>query len=814
MIENPFKHSSDNDLKRIVGGKPKGLDLHSPDPKAKTTGDSLVNGKGGGGLGKANAAKKKTDEENDFWDKEEKRNQEKANSAPPDKPVDRTVVKIKNIAWDATSVIVGGTAILNMDVDIPPEHAHATKITCTLEQQMPAGNWKPITTEMQPCNAKDGKARCELTVPEPLKKDDGNPPQKFNLRPTLKHAYSSAVLGPPIEAVPGKDSPFDSVIFYSPLRKEYLCHDTEEEFKSILTEISKLEKLRDLTLKCMETKDQGARKKIQEEIEKETDELFETETIGDASAAFEELILIRRNKKWGNTKGSVFIRPYGKKNKTEIKGHWRKDSDATLKKNLDDLLKRAPGSKEHPPLFDSEFKAKLFETDPIQHHSFLWRTKPDPREKNGEPINFKPEAALCRFAMNITLAESSIDLKEKKFHLGSNGSISFGLLEGKVEGKYPWPEKGINLLTFLKKTTHLDAFIKKDRQCLLRLNVTLGAKGFLELTVAGALNLPDIDLSKEKVKGKKKESGSKDHKAGPHASLGAEAHGFAGARASAELSVSPEWARKDGDKFQSLGSCGVEGGVSAGLGGEAEWKIEYKSGTFHIKAGAGLTAGLGCKGSFSFELGVEEGFHFIGYLLHSVDYHYVVEIQAEAFKAYKNYTFTLMTLGHKVLTAETAMVVDVITDFGNWLTDIATDLKTVKKSLFESSVAQGTLSNVPPEALGQALITIMQTREPDDFKSILSILYSTMRPGANVKTDPSANHKLKWTLRAVSGIDIPDVDGPGIQSMKEDAIKKGIKVVRDFGYGVGYTDENGDPQKANLDFISKFQLFMKENGVY
>ena len=179
------------------------------------------------------------------------------------------------------------------------------------------------------------------------------------------------------------------------------------------------------------------------------------EVIGDGKGAVEELLLIRRNPKWGKPAGWVYIRPYAKKNKTEIKAHWRKDSDATLKKNLEDLLKKAPGSKEHSPLFEHEYKAKLFETDPLKSQRMLWGKKKDNGVKDGEGFTFSGEAAVCRFAMNFTLAEGAVNLKEKKVHIGSSGSLSFSLFEGKVEGKYSLPEKGVNFLTFLKRTTIL-----------------------------------------------------------------------------------------------------------------------------------------------------------------------------------------------------------------------------------------------------------------------------------------------------------------------------------------------------------------------
>ena len=426
---NPFKGPGDDEGSRHSSS-------HGKKPEPSSADKSLIHSKTGGG-GKAAAGQKKLDEDQAHWDEEEKRRQQQADTELPPKPVSRTAVKITNIQWESQTITIGSTAFVSMDVSIPPEHEHATKITCALEQQMPGGQWKSITAPMKPCDAKDGKARCELTVPEPLKNEDGTTPDKVHFRLVAKHAYSSPAQGPRIEATPGSESPYDSVIFYSPVREEYLCHGTEEEFKSLLPELALMDKLQGLTLKALETKDAAERKKIQEEIDKQTEELFDKEVIGDASAAVEELLLIRRNKRWGDTKAWVYIRPYAKKNKTGYKGHWRKNNDATLKKNLADLLKKAPGSKEHSPLFESEFKAKLFETDPFKHQAMLWGKKKDNGKKDGDGFTFSGEAAVCRFAVNFTLAEGSVNLKEKKVHIGSNGSLSLGALEGKVEGKYP-----------------------------------------------------------------------------------------------------------------------------------------------------------------------------------------------------------------------------------------------------------------------------------------------------------------------------------------------------------------------------------------
>src|SRR5690606_23473909 len=162
--------------------------------------------------------------------------------------------------------------------------------------------------------------------------------------------------------------------------------------------------------------------------------------------------------------------------------------------------------------------------------------------------------------------------------------------------------------------------------------------------------------------------------------------------------------------------------VSAGAGGDAKWELVYQGGVLRFNGSAALTVGLGCKGGVSFELSLEEGLHFMGHLFQCMDFHYVEEVRKDAFEFYKNARFTLMTQGHAAFTGSQAMVRDVITTFDTWLGKLEKRLDKVKENITQSSAASATLANVPPEALGQALITIMQTRESSDFNSILTIL--------------------------------------------------------------------------------------------
>jgi hypothetical protein len=172
-----------------------------------------------------------------------------------------------------------------------------------------------------------------------------------------------------------------------------------------------------------------------------------------------------------------------------------------------------------------------------------------------------------------------------------------------------------------------------------------------------------------------------------------------------------------------------------------------------------------------------------------------------------------MTVVSLPMTAEAALAMEVITHFPSWFESLAAKVEKVKQSLTESSYQMGALTNVPPEAMGQALLTIMKTREPADFRSIKQFLYSTLRPGADVKKDPSCNHKLKWTIRSVGYIGDPKAVRPETEIEREAALKKGIKKIMDFGLGIGYVDKNGNPQVKNDDLLEEFQGLLKKYEV-
>jgi hypothetical protein len=136
-----------------------------------------------------------------------------------------------------------------------------------------------------------------------------------------------------------------------------------------------------------------------------------------------------------------------------------------------------------------------------------------------------------------------------------------------------------------------------------------------------------------------------------------------------------------------------------------------------------------------------------------------------------------------------------------------------KQKVVKAAQNLSSFSYLPPEVVGQMIIQIMETREPADFDAILKLLNLTVRWDADPKTDPSSTHKLRWTLRVVSGMALGDKTVPLTEAQKEEAVKTGIKRIEDFGKGNEYFDSNRHPQKRNEQFLSKFHLLLKKYGI-
>ncbi len=786
--------------------------LHLGKNQGKESPNSILVRSPGGGMGRAG---KKVQEDRARADQEKAAKEAPptaemilANTPRPEPVVDRTTVKITNLHWKTTELFVGDTAQVGMDVLLPEERRALTRITCTVEYQLKNSPWKPCPGSAT-CHVREGKAECDVSLIEPPRQTDGMLPASVTYRVLAKHAYSKTETGPAKEAGIGSGvSGFDSVIYYCPADGKYLLLDSEADYNALLEEFNQVQEMVALAERVRAAEEASQRTSLAAEMVKRVKAFFGEAAFEADANPVQEHILVRKHTTWKNPPAWAFGRVNAPIAGIGPKGKWYNARDPVIAKNLKELLERAPGSKQHSPFFENDLCVKLFETKPLVSKDLRWLEGGASKQGKiaGQSFHFSKEGCVGRLLMKWDGAEGKIDLKERKLHIGTGGSIKAALLEGKAEGEIPLPEKGLNLITFLKTSPYLNAVLERNGQCQMRIKLGLSGSVFAGISLSTALTLPEVDLSREKLAG-----GA--HR-GRHAEAGVQGERFVGAKVDTGLTVALEWARNKNYPFESLAEVGGVAGLTAGYGGEFAFKLEYRDGFFYFHCGAEASAVLGIKGGFTANFGLAEGYEFASHLFKCMDFHFVEEVNAEAFKAYKDISFTLMAMGETVFTAEKKFVKNLIGEITDLAKAIPKKIEKIKENLQTSTRHSSTLNNVPPEALGQALQTIMKTREQSDFRMIMDILYSTVRPGRNPKEDPSARHKLECTLRCATEIQVPAKDGPGSDALKEQALKEGIERIEDFGNGFGYPhDKNGNAPKKNLVFLGDFNDFLIQNGV-
>lgn len=715
-------------------------------------------------------------------------------------------IVLSNARWESPQATYGESVTAIVELRLDPPGSTPPRLDFVFEALEPGRH-----SSTQTLNASAGIAKIRFTVPE-VRGSDGEILPRCGFQFSVKAPGAAPVRSGNLEAAPGSAvSPFDSVIYYNPVRDEYLMCETEEEFKSLKTEVDILEAIRGKGAKAREKED-AARRKEMEALEKEARELFDGESVGDADGALEELLLVRRNPRWGKVGTSVFIRSHAR-GKSKVKWHTRKATDATLKKNLQELLKRAPGDKHVSPLLDRAVKASgsFLEENWSRQWPIKWHLK---TEKSGtlagRPYTVTKEAAVCRFVAGGSL-DVDLDFKDRAITLGGSSKVSYALFEGRMEGTIPMPEAGINLLDYIAPIDYLKDFLKRGRECRIRLALVLTAQAFVGVTARVALSLPHIDLSKAKLKpvpGKKKPPAK-----GAQGKVGGSGEIFGGAKGEGGLAVAVQWSTTSATtSFIDLATGGFTAGASAGAGGKIEGLVEFEGGKFRFKLSAAACLGLGIKGEIAFDLDLDEGCALIGHLFHSVDYHFVGEVSLKAFQVFTNYGFTLMVEGEEVLTGAVKRSGELVEDFRGWLGEMSDDIVDVKNRLASSIRHRSCLHRISPEALAQVLETLMQTREESDFENIRLLLESTMPPKADVDKDPSANHKLKCALRLLSGVKIPK-SGSERDLAKEKALEVGMERILNFGVGVGFKDAAGNKANPNSEFVQSMKSLFKRYKV-
>ncbi|MDB5051025.1 MAG: hypothetical protein JWO30_4096 [Fibrobacteres bacterium] len=683
--------------------------------------------------------------------------------APEPEPASGPQVILSNPAWGKPQGEFDGTITVSVDADLSRGLEHLTRVDFEVWPEVENGR---AQVTKQTAHLRDGRASAAFTLSRPASPAKGNPVDTCDFRFRAKHSRSRPITGPALPAVPGREGSSDGVILYSPALGEYLVFDTEAEFRPLLEEVRRMNGLRAKSRQAWEKTDPEQRYRALEEVAREAAGAMGSNAAGPANSMVEELLLIKGNDRWGKLSGWNYIRAHDREDgRVSVEGHYRRWKTADAQKRLDALLKRGPEKQDPSPLWQGKFAAHLLASRPRSGAVWEWRSADVTDGKSPEVFRYTAEAAALRYLAGWDGLEGAFDPRKMKLRFGTSGQATASLFEGKAAVSLELPDaRGVNVVGWLRGVKHGSAFLlDPKRQCLVKLRLEGSLSVFVGATVQAALTLSLERLPKEEVAG----------------SAGA----FLGGQARASGFAEAKWSAGPSLPFRSLGKVGMQAGVSAGAGAEGRLKIEYEGCRFRFEMSAAAAWGLGARQGFLFEVDVAEGWKLIGHLLDCVDFHFVAEISAAAYRAYANYAFATLAADIHRAQAHVDWANDRVGRFQEWLGGLGGRLEAVKKMLCESSAQRSILRMAPPQALGQALRTIMRTREIGDAKAIRYLLHSTVRPGEATGKELPADHKLKWTLRYVSGLAIPEEEGPERESMKEAALKAGVERIRASGNG-------------------------------
>lgn len=669
------------------------------------------------------------------------------------------------------------------------DEAANRQITLELWAVSPDGERQRI--QSQGCAVpKDGVAKADLALLPPNFKDEaGTPLRECEYLLIATHPDAKPVESPPLKAQENPNRPFEGVVFYSPVREEYLIFETEEELKPLLEDIRQVGSLRDRMQQAWTVPDSAKRMEAQEKLAEEAEKLFGGKTSGNAKQGMEELILVADHQKKGTFKGWEFV-PDKKGNYQRNRFKKSEAAEAYAK-----LMKHGSHRKPKSAL-DGKFKANLCKTEPKSGQ--LWA--PEWANQKGsnaaEYFTWSSEAALCRYMAGWDGGEITFDPKKKTLKVGASGQVSGSLFEGSLSGTLHIPDaQGVNILRLLQGVKFLDTYqADRTRVCLMKVCVEGTMTAFAGASLSGAVTFPSLCFDKQS-EGKQKAEAS------------ASASAFVGIRGTAGVKGSVQWASQPG-AFKALGAIGYELGASAGAGAEATVKIDYQDGRFTFQFSAAAAYGFGVKGGFSYEVSAREGWDMLGHLLDCVDFHKVKEIAKDAYEAYMAASTQMIVAEqqHAQFQAQLVRAVagKVAETLRNWILNQEGEFVLSKLHLKKDLAGKrSTLAKMSPESLGLALAVLMKTREESDFDTIMLILGSTTwrNDGTGAKLSP--DHKLKWVLRYITGS--PNFDGPDKEQKKAESMKAGIKKLREFGRGTGYPGA-----RSNEAFLEKLNIFLKE----
>ncbi|MBN1601947.1 MAG: hypothetical protein JW915_10075 [Chitinispirillaceae bacterium] len=467
-----------------------------------------------------------------------------------------------------------------------------------------------------------------------------------------------------------------------------------------------------------------------------------------------------------------------RKNGIKVKGHPRRNTDATVKKKIDEWCKSDK--------MDASLKTILLRTPEISANwPDIWKFKGKQSAKTeaeGDFWHAEANASWLRFTAGANI-NTNLNMKEFTFSLQGQGFVKYDLVSGTAKGSLLLPDKdGFDIFEHLGLNEKGHGVVKEKRQCRFMVQIDLHSFAMISASASAALGIPNIDLSV--LSGKKSK--------GVDANVSAQADAFAGATAGIGLKPSLQWSR-DIKNFNSLAEIDpkVEGSAGAGVGIKITFGV--KEGKWRIAFGARLVVGLGGKVTLEVEIGLDEGYKLVAHILDSVDYHYVEHISSEAFKVFKDYSFAQFRRVGEVAGEAADSIMKEVSDFGKWLkttTQSSDIIRSIKSNMYNTISDPVKLQQSPPETLGgMVLRTIMSSVEEHDFDAIIKVLESA-----------KSEHELKWILRRLMNDTIKDdPDGKWLQ--------EGIKKVLEFGEKVQSL------QNSRKSYIAQVENILSLKGI-
>ena len=610
-----------------------------------------------------------------------------------------------------------------------------------------------------------------------------------------KHLHSKEYISPEITAKADEEKDFEGDIFYSPTQGDYLLLPTEDDRQLFAENLAKIMKHSDALRTLAAIADAKTRAEEAEKVSQEIGELFEGSNPGE-SEVFEELIHVRRSKAWGTKKGWIYITPHLRKNAT-VKGHFRKEKDATLKKAVEKMLRRHGGS-EKPEIFGGKFTHSFFKTEPkAGAWPLAWHypSDGDNDKKNKDPENphfhFSSEAAICRYLVGFEGIDTTFDPKHKKIEIGASGHASYAVFEGALSGSWSIPDQnGFDVLKYFRTEKEGKFSVDPKRECRLRITVETKAEAFVGVRASAAVKFPSIDLS-----GGKK---------GQKAEVGAGGEVFGGAQAGGGLCVMAKWSPMKAIPWLDLCKGGGKVLGLAGAGAEAKLSFSYKNGKFYYHHELGASLGLGLKNALEWELDFAEAFDFMGHIANSFEFHRILGMDDAAFDAYSRYSFALITEG-KVKAKEIAhLAIKDAQIFGDWVKKASGQINSIKDHIFEFTSQRSMLVKCSDQALAQAILTIMKEYNVNDFRTLRFLLNSADNA-----------HKFKWIIRRIADPNRPINKLNAItEQEKGNLLKAGIQIIRDFPPEKILKEKiSGTDMKTKGEFLHDFEKLLHEKRI-